>query len=103
MPVINTASDLQEVRFTPEELNKAMQLADKTLSILYLQNTKVGLVRILANQEFTDPADDMKEQRVRAYHKGQLDLLEALIQGCLEPSPVPINTEQQPQPVNPGA
>lgn len=94
---INTASDLIEVTFLPEELNRAMQLCDSALSQMYLQNSRVDIVRKLALQEFSKPADDAENQRVRAYLKGQLDLLDALIEGILNPTPVPLENPQSPQ------
>lgn len=94
---INTASDLIEVTFLPEELNRAMQLCDSGLSQMYLQNSRVDIVRKLALQEFSKPAEDAENQRVRAYLKGQLDLLDALIEGILNPTPVPLENPQSPQ------
>ena len=92
MPQINTGSELLEVVFTSQEKNTAMQLMDKNLSIMYLTNTKINILRQLAEQEFDDPETDAKNQRVRAYLKGQYDLLTALIQGALEPEPVEVDT-----------
>lgn len=94
---INTASDLIEVTLLPEELNRAMQLCDSGLSQMYLQNSRVDIVRKLALQEFSKPAEDAENQRVRAYLKGQLDLLDALIEGILNPTPVPLENPQSPQ------
>lgn len=94
---INTASDLIEVTFLPEELNRAMQLCDSGLSQMYLQNSRVDIVRKLALQEFSKPAEDAENQRVRAYLKGQLDLLDALIEGILNPTPVPLENPTSPQ------
>jgi hypothetical protein len=94
MASIHLGSDLLETQFTPQELNTAQQLQNRDLSIALLQNTKVEIVRRLAFQQFEDPAQDEKEQRVRAYWKGQLDLLEQLIQTALNPTPVPLESSQ---------
>lgn len=88
-------SELLETVFTPQEENVAMQLMDKNLSMAYLQNTRVGIFRQLAAQEFTDPTKDGENQRYRAYLKGQLDLLESLINGVLNPKPVPVDESSQ--------
>jgi hypothetical protein len=88
-------SELLETEFTPQEKSMAMQFQHKELSIAYLQNHRVGIFRQLAMQEFEDPESDGKNQRVRAYWKGQLDLLEALIQSALNPEPIPLDLSQQ--------
>ncbi len=94
---VNTASNLIEVEFTHDELNRAMQMCDTNLSHMYLQNLRVALVRQLAMQEFTDPNKDGENQRERAYWKGQLDILDTLIDGIHNPTPVPINNPVSPQ------
>jgi hypothetical protein len=99
---INTGSELLEVLFTPEETNRAMQLCDTPLSIAYLTNTRIGIMRQLAEQEFTDPVKDPENQRIRAYLKGQYDLLGALIEGAVNPTPVPLDTGN-PSQTSPGA
>lgn len=91
MPQINTGSDLTEVMLTPAETNTAMQLMDRSLSIMYLQNSRVDIFRTLANMEFSDPTKDVELHRQRAYLKGQLDILGTLIEGALNPTPIPIN------------
>jgi putative sterol carrier protein len=101
MPGINLGSELLETTLTPQEVNVAMQLMNKDLSVAYLQNSRVNIFRQLATQEFTDPEKDGENHRVRAYLKGQLDILETLIQGALEPTPVPL--EQPSQQPSPGA
>jgi hypothetical protein len=95
MPNLHTGSELLEVTFTPQELNTAMQLMDSTLSQLYLQNTRVGIFRELANQEFNgDAKEQEKAHKHRAYLQGQLAILDTLIAGILDPTPVPINDPQ---------
>lgn len=96
---LNTGSDLLEVELTPEELNRAMQLCDTALSQVYLQNLRVGIFRLLATQEFTDPLKDAENQRVRAYWKGQLDILGTLVDGILNPTPVPMEQKSPQQEV----
>ena len=91
MARINTGSDLIEVELTPHETHTAMQLMDKSLSLVYLQNSRVTIFRTLANMEFSDPAKDVEQHRQRAYLKGQLDILGALVDGALNPTPIPIN------------
>lgn len=88
---VNTASDLIEVLLTPEEQNRAMQLMDRNMSVIYLTNTKVAIMRQLAEQQFTDPEKDAENHRIRAYLKGQYDLLGSIIDGAMNPVPVPIN------------
>lgn len=95
MAMIKTDSDLVETLFTPHEQNVAMQMMDKNLSYAYLQNSRVQILRTLASQEFDKPEDDLKNHRIRAYMKGQLDLLEALCTGILEPTPVPLDPSQR--------
>jgi len=96
MPQVNTGSDLIEVLLTPHETHTAMQLMDKGLSVMYLQNSRVNIFRTLANMEFSDPTKDVEQHRQRAYLKGQLDILGTLIEGALNPTPVPINDEESP-------
>lgn len=98
MPTINTGAEL-EVLFTPTEKNVAMQLMDKNLSIMYLTNTKLLLKTQLAEQQFSKPEEDVENQRIRAYLKGQYDLLTALIDGALNPEPVPVQDVSQPSPL----
>jgi hypothetical protein len=88
MPQINTANEFLEVTFTPQETNIAMQLMDKHLSIMYLTNTRIAILRQLAEQEFTDPAKDGENHRARAYLKGQYDILGALIESATNPPSV---------------
>lgn len=95
MTMIHTGSELIETLFTPEERNIAMQLMDKNLSYQYLQNSRVQIFRQLAAQDFTKPAEDLENIRIRAYMKGQLDLLETLCNGILEPDPVPLQQPSQ--------
>lgn len=92
MAQINTGSELLETLLTPEETNVAMQFSNRELSIAYLQNSKVEIFRTLANQEFSDPTKDGENHRIRAYLKGQLDLLTTLIEGAVNPTPVPLDT-----------
>lgn len=94
MAAIHLGSDLLETVLTSAELNLAMQFAGtRELSIAYLQNSRVALIRTLATQEFTDPAKDGENQRGRAYLKGQLDLLDSLIYGAMNPTPVSLNEQ----------
>lgn len=95
MSSLHLGSELLEVVFTPQELNAAMQLSSKDLAVAYLQNTRVDIFRQLANQQFSDPSDDQKEQRIRAYLKGKLDILGDLIDGALNPTPVPVEQGSQ--------
>ena len=88
-------SELLETELTPSELNTAMQLSSKDLSIAYLQNTRVGIFRNLANQQFDDPAEDAKNHRMRVHLQGQLHILDALIEGAMNPTPVPLDTSNQ--------
>lgn len=97
MPSILSTSDLIEVVFTPEELNVAMQLQDKHMSIMYLQNTRVALFRQLVAMQFAKPEEDHEQFRQHAFLQGQLHILEALIQGACEPTQVPVAQEQSPQ------
>lgn len=92
MATINTGSDLLETILTPQEKNTAMQFQNKELTIAYLQNTKVDLIRTLANQRFDKAVEDTDNQRQRAYTQGQLDLITALIDGAISPEPVPVDT-----------
>jgi putative sterol carrier protein len=97
MAVLHTGSDLVETILTPHEKNVAMQMADKNLSYMYLQNSRVEIFRQLASQEFTDPLKDGENHRARAYLKGKLDLLADLLEGILNPDPVPVeNPVSQP-------
>lgn len=90
MAALNTGSELLETELTPQEVNTAMQFKDTHLSIAYLQNSRVAIFRNLAGQEFTDPKDDAENHRIRAFWKGQLDILGILIDGALNPTPVPV-------------
>lgn len=96
MPQINTGSDLLETLLTPQEVNTAMQFMDKSLSICYLQNSRIAIFRQLAEQQFSNPAEDAEQQRVRAYFKGQYDLLGTLLEGAINPTPIPVG-DSQPQ------
>lgn len=95
MAMMKTDSELLETELTPVEENLAMQMMDKNLSYAYLQNSRVNIFRILASQEFDKPEEDHKNQRIRAYYKGQLDLLETLCYGILNPTPVPLEQQSQ--------
>jgi hypothetical protein len=95
MAAIHLGSDLLETELTPQEINQAQQFQQKDLTLAYLQNSKVMIFRQLASQEFTDPVKDGENQRVRAYWKGQLDILEQLISGALNPTPVPLEQSSQ--------
>ncbi len=90
---LNLSSDLLEVNFTPHELNTAMQLMDKSLSQMYLQNLRVAVFRSLCLLEF-DPLDTAKQDAMKQwiYLRGQLYILDALIQGILSPSEIPLDT-----------
>jgi hypothetical protein len=92
MATINTGSDLLEALLTPEETLLAQQFMDKNLSIMYLTNTRIGIMRQLADQEFSDPNKDGENHRVRAYLKGQYDLLGALLEGAISASPTTSST-----------
>lgn len=96
MAQLHLGSELLETAFTPTELNTAMQLSSKDLSIAYLQNTRVEIFRELANQEFSKPEEDRENHRIRAYLKGKLDILGDLINGAMNPTPVPLDTSNQP-------
>ncbi len=96
MAQIRLGSDLLEVEFTPEELNRAMQLCDSGASQMYLQNLRVDVVRKLYLQQFTKPEEDVENHRVRAYLRGQLDLLDSLIDGILNPTQVPLQNNVSP-------
>lgn len=106
MAVLHTGSELVETILTPHETNVAMQMADKNLSYMYLQNSRVEIFRQLASQEFTDPNKDGENHRQRAYLKGKLDLLADLLEGILNPTPVPVENPTTSQPggstFNPG-
>lgn len=97
MPAISLTSDMLETLLTPQEEHLAKQFMQKELSIAYLQNTKVALVRSLAMQEFDKPEEDEKNQRVRAYLKGQFDLLTALIETAIETTDL---SQEQQAPIN---
>lgn len=89
MAQINIGSDLLETIFTEDEAWTAKQLMDKNFSIQYLQNSRVAIVRQLAMQSFNDASKDQDNHRERAYLRGQLDLLDAIISAALEPGPAP--------------
>lgn len=95
MPQIETGSDLLEVKFTPEEEARAHQLVDRELTIMLLQNTRVGIMRNLATQEFTDPTQDGENHRMRAYWKGQYDILGSILDDAMKS--VPAETGNSPQ------
>lgn len=97
MAGINLGSDLLETTFTPEEQNQAMQLMDKGLSLAYLQNSRVQIFRELVSLTFDDSERDTNTIRAHAYLRGKLDVLDQLITGALEPTPVPINPENAQQ------
>lgn len=88
---INTDSDLLEVNFTPQELNRAMQFMDRNLSIAYLQQLKINTFRQIVNLEFTPEKQDTSISEHR-YLTGRLHVLDELIAGVLNPTEVPINT-----------
>ena len=99
MPQVNTGSDLIEVELTPQEIHVAMQLMDKALSLMYLQNSRVEIFRQLATMEYSDPSKDAETHRHRAYLKGQYDILGNIIDGALNPAPIPIN-DGEPSPLS---
>jgi len=99
MPMINTASDLLEVTFTPEEKAIAMQLMDKTLSQLYLQNTRVQIFRQIASLTYK-PEERDRSILEHASLMGQIEILDTLIEGLLNPEQPPVNpatSTQHPQ------
>lgn len=91
MAQINTGSNLLETLLTPEESYQAVGLFNRELAIAYLQNSRIEIFRQLAEQQFTDPKDDGENHRIRAYLKGQYDILGSLIDGALNPPPVPVS------------
>lgn len=95
---INTGSDLIEVLLTPEEAHQAKQLSSNHLSIVLLTNTRIGILRQLAEQEFSKPSEDGENHRIRAYLKGQYDLLGSLIAEAVNPGPAPTGDQQQTSP-----
>jgi hypothetical protein len=97
MPRVNTSSDLIEVEFTPQELNTAMQMMDKMLSTMYLQNMRVTKLRQILGLEFNEDKEDENRMRQHAYLKGQVDLLKELVEGILDPAPIPEGENQQNQ------
>jgi putative sterol carrier protein len=101
MAQVNTGSDLLETLLSSAEKNTAMQFQDTNLAVMYLTNSRIAIMRQLAEQEFTDPNKDGENQRIRAYLKGQYDLLGALIEGALHPDPV-VESDQSPS-NSPGA
>lgn len=94
MPTLNTGSDLIEVNFTHEELNTAMQLKDTALSQMYLGNLRVDTFRQMISIDFNEAGVGVDEIKLRqhAFLKGQLELLDTLIRGILNPAPIPVNT-----------
>lgn len=94
MPTIDTSSDLIEVTFTPQELNKAMQLCDSNLSLAYLQKLRVAIFRQIVSLRFT-PDEQEASIAEHRYHTGRLDFVDELIRGILNPEPVPVNNGNQ--------
>lgn len=91
---INTASDLLEFNFTPEETNRAMQLQDRQLSLMYLQQMRIATFRQIVALRYT-PEDVEKSVSEHRYLSGRLDCLDELIRGILEPTQLPVNDQQQ--------
>ncbi len=96
MPKLNTASDLLEVDFTPEELHAAMQLGDKALSQMYLQNMKVAKIRLRLAVAFNEKAKDEDNMRQVAWLDGQIALLAELCENLMYPTPIPQEMAQPP-------
>lgn len=99
MANISLTSDLLETLLSPQEELLAKQFMQKELSVAYLQNSKVAVVRSLAMQEFDKPEEDEKNQRVRAYLKGQFDLLTLLIEDAINATP--LENQEPINPINP--
>lgn len=100
MAMINTGSEFLETVFEPMEEYQAKTFQSRDLTIAYLQNSKVSILRNLATQEFSDPSKDAENQRARAYMKGQLDIIQALIDEALAAQP-PIQQQQSPTSFSP--
>jgi ligand-binding sensor domain-containing protein len=84
---VNTGSDLLEVELTEEEAFRASQLGDRELTIILLQNTRVGIFRQLATQQFSKPDEDEENHRVRSYWKGQYDILGTILDEAMKSAP----------------
>jgi hypothetical protein len=89
---INTESDLLEVKFTHQELNRAAQMMDRQLSLAYLQQLRVNTFRLICALRFTPDELDNSVAEHR-YLTGRLDVLDELIRGILNPPEVPINDD----------
>lgn len=96
MPTINIQSDLLETNFTPQEKFVAMQLANRDLSLCYLQNTRVAVFRELVGLTYK-PEEREDSILAHASLTGKLEILDALIQGALNPEQPPVEQANQPQ------
>jgi hypothetical protein len=94
MPSINLASDLIEVEMQPAELNTAQQLKDHDLSVMLLQNTRVGVVRQLAAFDFLDDKSE-KDIRNHIFLRGKLAQLDEILDSAHNPTPIPVDNPSQ--------
>ena len=91
MPSINISSDLLETTLTPQETFVAMQLANRDLSLCYLQNARVSVFREICSLTFKE-SERNDSILAHASLMGKLEILDALIFGAMNPTQPPVES-----------